>query len=126
MRDSVATGMTGPGPVMGVLSGLLDRAVLATDVSFTISDPRQPDNPLVWVNPAFSRITGYSAAEVAGRNCRFLQGPATDPAAVAAMRRALAAQEQVTVTVLNYRKDGTAFWNEVSMSPVFDGDGRRC
>jgi PAS domain S-box-containing protein len=124
VRDSVATGTAGPGPVEGMLSGLLDRAVLATDVSFTISDPRQPDNPLVWANPAFCRITGYSAAEVAGRNCRFLQGPATDAAAVAAMRRALDAQEPVTVTLLNYRKDGTAFWNEVSMSPVFDGDGR--
>jgi PAS domain S-box-containing protein len=124
VRDSIAAGTAGPGLMEGVLSGLLERAVLATDVSFTISDPGQPDNPLVWANPAFSRITGYSAAEVAGRNCRFLQGPATDPAAVAAMRRALAAREPVTVTVLNYRKDGTAFWNEVSLSPVFDGSGR--
>jgi PAS domain S-box-containing protein len=121
---AVAGADTGGRQVESVLSGLRDRAVLATDVSFTISDPALPDNPLVWVNPAFTRITGYPVEEVAGRNSRFLQGPATDPAAVAEMRRALDAQESVTVTVLNYRKDGTAFWNEVSMSPVFDGDGR--
>ena len=126
MGQSLATGTAGRGLVdlEGVLSGLRDRAVLATDVSFTISDPGQPDNPLIWVNPAFSRITGYSAEEAAGRNCRFLQGPETAPAAVAAMRGALERRESVTVTLLNYRKDGTAFWNEVSMSPVFDGAGR--
>lgn len=106
-----------------VLSGLRDRAVLATDVSFTISDPSQDDNPLVWVNPAFTRITGYEFDEAIGRNCRFLQGAATDPDTVAVMRQALQEQQSVTVTVLNYRKDGTAFWNEVSMSPVFDGAG---
>lgn len=132
MGDGLATGTasrdaaarTGTGPVAGMLSGLRDRAVLATDVSFTISDPGQPDNPLIWVNPAFSRITGYPAEEVAGRNCRFLQGPGTAPAAVAALHAALERRESVTETLLNYRKDGTAFWNEVSISPVFDGAGR--
>ncbi len=114
---------TGDRPVEDVLSGLRDRAVLATDVSFTISDPAQPDNPLVWVNPAFARITGYPFEEVVGRNCRFLQGPATDPDTVRLMKRALVEQRSITVTVVNYRKDGTAFWNEVSMSPVFDGAG---
>jgi PAS domain S-box-containing protein len=109
--------------VEDVLSGLRDRAVLATDVSFAISDPALPDNPLVWVNPAFTRITGYTFEESTGRNCRFLQGAATDKAVVAAMRDALEGQQSVTVTVLNYRKDGTTFWNEVSMSPVFDGTG---
>ena len=120
---AVAGAVAGGRQVESVLSSLRDRAVLATDVSFTISDPALPDNPLVWVNPAFTRITGYTVDEVTGRNCRFLQGPATDRAAVAELRRALAAQESVTVTLLNYRKDGTAFWNEVSMSPVYDGHG---
>jgi PAS domain S-box-containing protein len=110
--------------VEDALSGLRDRAVLATDVSFTISDPTLPDDPLVWVNPAFTRITGYTFEEAAGRNCRFLQGAATDRGVVGAMRKAVADQQSITVTVLNYRKDGTAFWNEVSMSPVFDGEGR--
>ena len=119
----VADATAGNRQVEDVLSGLRDRAVLATDVSFTISDPGLPDNPLVWVNPAFTRITGYTFEEAAGHNCRFLQGPATDRAVVTAMRDALGAQRSITVTVLNYRKDGTAFWNEVSMSPVFDGTG---
>lgn len=119
----LADASLGTRPVQDLLSGLRDRAVLATDVSFTISDPSRPDNPLVWVNPAFTRITGYTSQEAAGRNCRFLQGPATDPAVVGRMREAIGAEESITVTILNYRKDGTAFWNEVSMSPVFDGTG---
>ena len=120
----LADASAGSRAVDEVLSGLRDRAVLATDVSFTISDPGLPDNPLVWVNPAFTRITGYSFEDAAGRNCRLLQGPATDRETVRAMREALAARQSITVTLLNYRKDGTAFWNEVSVSPVFDGDGR--
>ena len=119
----LADANSGNRQVEDVLSGLRDRAVLATDVSFTISDPNMPDDPLVWVNPAFTRITGYSFEETVGRNCRFLQGPATDRDVVAAMRRALEDEQSITVTVLNYRKDGTAFWNEVSMSPVYDGAG---
>jgi PAS domain S-box-containing protein len=113
----------GPRQVEDVLSGLRDRAVLATDVSFTISDPALPDNPLVWANPAFTRITGYPFEEIAGRNCRFLQGPDTDRDTVLTLRQALDDRRSTTVTVLNYRKDGTAFWNEVSISPVFDGAG---
>jgi PAS domain S-box-containing protein len=105
------------------LQALRERAVIATDITFTITDPRRPDNPLVWVNPSFTRITGYEAEEVLGHNCRLLQGPATDPAAVAEIRTALEARHTVTTTLLNYRKDGTAFWNQLSVSPVFDGDG---
>jgi PAS domain S-box-containing protein len=105
------------------LQALRERAVVATDITFTITDPRQPDNPLIWVNPSFTRITGYEAEEVVGRNCRFLQGPATDAVAVSEVREALAARRTVTTTLLNYRKDGTAFWNQLSVSPVFDGNG---
>jgi len=105
------------------LQALRERAVLATDITFTITDPRQPDNPLVWVNPSFTRVTGYPTEEAVGRNCRFLQGPATDPRAVADIRAAVAEARTVTTTLLNYRKDGTAFWNQLSVSPVFDGDG---
>lgn len=106
------------------LQALRDRAVLATDICFTISDPRQPDHPLVWVNPSFSRVTGYSYEESVGRNCRFLQGPATDPGTVAALRSGLAERRPFTTVLLNYRKDGTAFWNQLAISPVFDGSGR--
>jgi PAS domain S-box-containing protein len=101
-----------------------ERALVAAGLAFTISDPRRPDNPLVFVNPAFERTTGYSAGEVQGRNCRLLQGPGTDPAAVASVRALLAEQRRGSVTLLNYRKDGTAFWNELSLSPVHDGHGR--
>ncbi len=100
-----------------------DRAVVAAGLSFTISDPHQPDHPLIYVNPAFERTTGYSYEEAVGRNCRFLQGPDTDPAAVQRVREALSGEEHATVTVLNHRKDGTAFWNELALSPVYDGDG---
>jgi PAS domain S-box-containing protein len=105
------------------LQALRERAVIATDITFTITDPRQPDNPLVWVNPSFTRVTGYEYDDAVGRNCRFLQGPATDPAAVAEVRSALAERRPLTITLLNYRRDGTAFWNQLSISPVFDGDG---
>src|SRR4051794_15436937 len=106
------------------LQALRERAVVATDITFAITDPREPDNPLVWVNPSFTRITGYEADEAVGRNCRFLQGPATDPAAVEAIRTALAECRTLTTTLLNYRKDGTAFWNQPSISPAFTARGR--
>jgi PAS domain S-box-containing protein len=105
------------------LQALRERAVIATDITFTITDPREPDNPLVWVNPSFTRVTGYDTDEAVGRNCRFLQGPATDPAAIAGIRAAIRERRQHTTTLLNYRKDGTAFWNQLSISPVFDGNG---
>jgi PAS domain S-box-containing protein len=102
---------------------LRDRAVLATGMSFTVVDARAEDMPLIWVNPAFTATTGYPFEEAVGRNCRFLQGPATDPAAPARMRTALEAGEDVTVTVLNYRRDGTSFWNQVAISPIHGPDG---
>ncbi len=105
------------------LQALRDRAVIATDIAFTISDPRREDDPLIWVNPSFTRITGYEFNEAVGRNCRFLQGPATDPGTIAEIRTALHEQRPVTATLLNHRKDGTAFWNQLSLSPVFDGEG---
>jgi PAS domain S-box-containing protein len=105
------------------LQALRDRAVLATDICFTITDPRREDGPLVWVNPSFTRVTGYTYEDSVGRNCRFLQGSGTDRAAIATISRALAEQRPVSETLLNYRKDGTAFWNQVSISPVFDGSG---
>ena len=105
------------------LEVLRDRAVVATDMSFTITDPRREDDPLIWVNPSFTRLTGYTPDQAVGRNCRFLQGPNTDRAAVRRMTRALRNQEPITEVLLNYRRDGTAFWNQVSISPVVDGAG---
>jgi PAS domain S-box-containing protein len=105
------------------LEVLRDRAVVATDMSFTITDPRRADDPLVWVNPSFTALTGYPAEEAVGRNCRFLQGRNTDPAAVRRIAEALRQRRPVTEVLLNYRRDGTAFWNEVAISPVLDSSG---
>jgi PAS domain S-box-containing protein len=76
------------------------------------------------VNSGFERLTGYSAAEVLGRNCRFLQGPDTDPDTAAVIRRALSERRECTVEILNYRKDGTTFWNRLSLTPVRDHHGQ--
>lgn len=105
------------------LARVRDRAMAASAVSFTMSDPSQWDNPLVWCNQSFTRLTGYPAEEVIGRNCRFLQGEHTDRDAVTRVRRALAEGRSVTEVLLNYRKDGSAFWNEVFISPVTDHSG---
>jgi len=104
--------------------GVLAAAIAAAPTGVTIADPSRPDCPIVFLNPAFSAITGYPPEEVLGRNCRFLQGRDTDPKAVARVRRAIAAGKPVTVEMLNYRRDGTRFWNELRVTPVPGPDGR--
>ena len=99
------------------------QAMDAAPVGITLSDPNREDNPLIYVNEAFERITGYSAADAVGRNCRFLQGDETDEETVAELREGIDAREPVTVELRNYRADGTMFWNRVSIAPVFDADG---
>jgi two-component system, cell cycle sensor histidine kinase and response regulator CckA len=102
---------------------LHDRAMQAVTQGILITDPRQPDNPLIYVSPGFTAITGFTAEEAIGRNCRFLQGPETDPAAVAAIREALLHGKPCRVELLNYRRDGSTFWNELSIAPVSDNQG---
>ena len=104
-------------------TALREQAVLSTGLSFTVADAVAPDRPLVWVNPAFTAATGYSFADSVGRNCRFLQGEGTDPATRALMREVVDAGRDETVVVLNYRKDGTAFWNQLSLSPIHGPTG---
>ncbi|MFT8246140.1 PAS domain-containing protein [Roseomonas sp. BN140053] len=99
-------------------------AVQATRMPMVLADPNLADCPVVFANPAFCALTGYRPEEVLGRNCRFLQGPDTDPADVERIRRALAARESFDGEVYNYRKDGTGFWNALHLSPVFDPQGR--
>ncbi|MBD1804286.1 PAS domain S-box protein [Microcoleus sp. FACHB-SPT15] len=101
---------------------LRDQALTASSVGIVIADTRLPDMPLIYVNPAFEQITGYSATEVLGYNCRFLQGTKTSQPAVAELRDAIKAGKHCTVTLLNYRKDGTPFWNELTISPIHDDD----
>lgn len=104
-------------------TALRERAVLSTGLSFTVADAVAEDRPLVWVNPAFTAATGYTLEESVGRNCRFLQGEGTDPAARALMRDTVDAGRDATIVVLNYRKDGSAFWNQLSLSPIHGPDG---
>lgn len=99
-------------------------AVRATRMPMLITDPNKPDNPVVFANEAFIRLTGYSRAEIIGHNCRFLQGPETDPADIARLRDAIRRRAQIEMEIINHRKDGTKFWNRVLISPVFDADGR--
>lgn len=89
-----------------------------------ITDPRQPDNPIVYVTPDFSRGTGYASEQAVGRNCRLLQGPDTDPKIRQKLREAVAAEKAIAVRIMNYRRDGTAFLNELRIRPVFDAAGR--
>ncbi len=103
---------------------LRDRAMGVAAEGIVISDPNQPDNPLVYVNDGFERLTGYSRQEVLGRNCRFLQGHATDPAALEQIRECIRERRDCLVELLNYRKDGTPFWNRLSIAPLRDDSGR--
>jgi len=92
--------------------------------SCAITDPNQPDNPIVYVTPEFETHTGYRREEVLGRNCRFLQGVDTDPITVGKIRNAIDRMLPIEVEILNYRKNGAPFWNNLSLRPVFSEVGK--
>ena len=121
--------LVGDPPAATTLEALPDRSELAsiaferTRMPMVITDPRQADNPIVMTNRAFLDLTGYTADEVIGRNCRFLQGPQTSAMDVDAIRDGLAEGGDISVELLNRRKDGTTFWNQVLISPVRDEGG---
>ncbi len=102
----------------------LTRAVEASVNAVVITDNEQPDHPIVYVNPAFERITGYRSEEVLGRNCRLLQGTHHDQAELEDVRRALTALEEGGALLRNYRKDGSEFWNDLKLSPVVNDRGK--
>lgn len=102
---------------------LREAAMEATSEGISISDMRLPDAPLIYVNGGFERLTGHRRDRVLGRNCRFLQGPDTDPAAVDTLRRAIRLGQGCTVDLLNYRADGAPFWNRLSLTPLRDAGG---
>lgn len=122
----------GPRPtVRSSAAGRLDShddiffaAVETTRMPMTVTDPHLPDNPIVFANNAFIQMTGYAREEIVGRNCRFLQGPDTDRAPIAEVRAAIDSRSQIATEVLNYRKDGSTFWNALFISPVYDPDGK--
>jgi two-component system cell cycle sensor histidine kinase/response regulator CckA len=102
---------------------LRDRAIQAVSQGIVITDPHLADNPIVYASPGFERLTGYSAEEAVGQNCRFLQGKETDEASAAELGQAIGEGRVGTVELLNYRKDGTPFWSNVTVSPVIDASG---
>lgn len=102
---------------------LFRQAMAQTRMAVCLTDPYRGDNPMVFVNPAFCTLTGYPSEELVGRNCRLLQGPDTDGKTVAVLREAIAEEEVVVVDLLNYRKDGSAFWNALHIGPIHDANG---
>ncbi|PZU99400.1 MAG: hypothetical protein DCE90_02500 [Pseudanabaena sp.] len=103
---------------------LQERAIAASHNGIVITDWRLPNNPMVYVNSAFEKITGYSAVEVIGKNCRFLQGNDLFQPESDILRSAIINETSCTVVIRNYRKDGTLFWNELNISPIFDEYGK--
>lgn len=104
-------------------SDIFFAAVQTTRMPMIVTDPRQPDNPIIFVNRAFLEMTGYGREELIGNNCRFLQGPDTDRETVRSVRDAIKSHDEVAVEILNYRKDGSSFWNALYISPVYDDRG---
>jgi PAS domain S-box-containing protein len=102
---------------------LLERAVEASSSGISIADMRQKDMPLIYVNKAFEKLTGYKKREVLGKNCRFLQGDDRDQEAIRIIKDSLAKGKECTVELRNYKKDGSLFWNELHMAPVKDEKG---
>jgi PAS domain S-box-containing protein len=100
-------------------SAMRARAIDYSRQGIVISDASQPDNPIVDINPAFEVMTGYSRDEIIGRNCRFLQSPDSDQPERSLIRQAMIRHEHIRVEIKNYRKDGSMFWNELTISPVY-------
>lgn len=114
-----------PGDKFSGSSGMLfEQAMAQTRMAICLTDPYHEDNPIVFANRAFLSLTGYSEEDVVGRNCRFLQGPDTDREQVRRLREAIEREDVVIVEMLNYRKDGSEFWNALHVGPVYDDAGR--
>ena len=99
------------------------EAIRHSPIATVVSDPRQPDNPLIAINAAFSALTGYSEEEAIGRNCRFLRGPDTENTQTEKLREAILSRRPALAELINYRKDGSGFRNAVMIAPLFDEEG---
>lgn len=106
-----------------IKSGLLEAMLNGSKVAAVVTDPEQADNPIIYNNETFAELTGYADEEIIGRNCRFLQGEKTDRTTIRKIKEAISKREQITVTIENYRKDGSTFWNRLNIEPV-TMDGR--
>ncbi|MEW4449015.1 PAS domain-containing protein [Qipengyuania sp. JC766] len=111
-------------PFVGSSGLLFEQAMAQTRMAVCLTDPSLPDDPIVFCNDAFERLTGYRQEEIVGQNCRFLQGPDTDQDRVTRIRDAIRDEEVVVVELLNYRKDGSSFWNTLHLGPIYDENGK--
>ena len=102
---------------------LMARAIEEIDLGVTISDGRQPHQPIIFCNQAFIELSGRPMEEIIGFSCSFLQGPETNPKTVQSLSKAIQEQQAITVEILNYKQNGEAFWNELSLNPIFSSDG---
>lgn len=91
--------------------------------SVVITDPSLRDNPMIFISEEFEKQTGYSPEESLGKNCRFLQGPETDPLAIEVIRKALSEKDELTIDILNYAKNGSKFWNRLRIRPLYSDSG---
>lgn len=99
------------------------KALQTAQQNFVVTDPSLPDNPIVYATQGFLNLTGYTLDQVLGRNCRFLQGPETDPKSVEKIRKAVETGNDMSVCLLNYRVDGTTFWNQFFIAALRDANG---
>jgi len=99
------------------------KALSLSPLPTLATDPKKPDNPIELANDAFCALTGYPRSEIIGRNCRFLQGPASDPAVVEKLRQAIERGQTCFVEIINYRRDGVPFRNGLTIMPLFGADG---
>jgi PAS domain S-box-containing protein len=102
----------------------LMQSLVVSQQNFVLSDPSLPDNPIVYCSDGFCKLSGYKRNEIIGRNCRFLQGPGTDQAAVDLIRKGVTDGKDISVCLLNYKADGTPFWNQFFVGALRDSDGK--
>jgi PAS domain S-box-containing protein len=107
----------------GIIPQILTQILDGSVNGITLSDPDQDDNPIVYANKAFEKITGYSKEETVGRNCRFLHDQAKDQEELQLIRDAVKNAKPVEVTLKNFRKNGELFYNRLSITPLFDTEG---
>lgn len=98
-------------------------AVESTSTGVLVTGPQANDCPILYANPYFKQMTGFSEEEILGKNCRFLQGPDTDSTVVKRIRETLSSENVFRGEILNYRKDGRSFWNQLTIAPVRDAEG---
>lgn len=122
-KKSTRVNDSSTGDISGSDHNIFFAAVETTRMPMTVTDPKRPDNPIIFANNAFIEMTGYSRDEIVGTNCRFLQGSETDPTVVRQVRDAIEAESEIAVEVVNYKKDGSSFWNALFISPVYNDSG---